>query len=166
MEGNMHRITLTSLGLLLALPGLGAQETRTEAKNVPPTCHWINQRVNTLLPHEMGKVELVKSEAGSTGFLRRGLNRIHYHSNPKDQRLLKLEIEPIGEESPGMAVLTATFLKALSAVESVEEGTSLANLLSAENAKDGLSRSIQLANGIKLMKIRTESSAPKFVIVL
>ena len=162
----MRKLVLTSMGLLLALPCLFAEEPRTEDFYTPPTYNWVNRRVNTLLPSQGGKVQLDQDQTGSLRALHRGMNKVYYHSNPKDNSLVKIEIEAIGEESPGMAVLAATFLTALSAVESIEEGTSLANLLTAENAKDGRPRSIQLANGMKFMKIKTETTVPKFVIVL
>jgi hypothetical protein len=167
MEEKMRKLVLTTMGLLLALPSLLAEDAPKEVAQSPaPTYRTVTRQVNDLLRYNKEKVQLDQEQLGDSKHLRREMNKIYYHTNPRDNSLVKIEIEAIGEESTGTAVLAATFLSALSAVPSVDEAARLANLLSIEHAKDGLPRSIPFSNGMKLMKIKTESSVAKFVIVL
>lgn len=103
--------------------------------------------------------------AGTTPF-RKEINRVYFNSNSKENRLVSIVVQPLGNETPDTSVLTASFLCVLSAVSDIEEGVSFAKMITKENEKDGRPRSITLRNGVKLLKYKAEDSAPRFVIAL
>lgn len=163
----MSTKALTTMGLFLSLTSLfagdGAQDV--EKKN-SLSYGAVNRRVAEMLRHSSERLLLDQDHQPGSTMFRNAANKIYYHTSTKDNRLVKIEIVPYGEETPETSKLAASFLVALSAVDSIDEGTALADLLTNEIKKDGLTRSITLKNGMKFMKVKTDNSIPKFVIYI
>lgn len=154
----MSRHMLIPLGLTLALPCLLTGEEPLSRQSV-------SRRVDSLLKGTGERVVLDQDLADWSG-LRSEKNKINYYTSTSTNRLMRIEIQPVGEETPNTAKLTALFLTVLSAVENPEEGLRLANLLTAESKQDGLTRAISLRNGMKLMRVHLEHTPPKYIIDL
>ncbi len=153
------------LALLLATVA-GAQEPQDESsRQVPFSDRSITRRVDDLLRASGSKLSLDQDRSLGSSHLRTETNRVHYHTRTRDQRLVRIEIEPIGQETTASR-LAATFLTVLQAVETVDEGMHMAELLSREIEKDGLTRSVALGNGMKLMKEKRPDATVRYIIAL
>ena len=158
---------LTTMGLFLSLPCLLAGNAAQDVEKPGSLSYGaVNRRVAEMLRHSGERLLLDQDQQSGTTMFRSVANKIYYHTNPKDNRLVRIEIVPNGEETPETSKLAASFLMALSAVDSIEDGTTLADMLTTEINKDGLTRSITLKNGMKFMKVKTENSSFKFVIYI
>lgn len=163
----MSTKALTTMGLFLSLTGLFAADNPqgVEKKN-SLSYGAINRQVAEMLRHSGEKLQLDQDNQSGQTMFRSVANKIYYHTSTKDNRLVKIEIVPYGDETPETSKLAASFLVALSAVDSIDEGTTLADLLTNEIKKDGLTRSITLKNGMKFMKVKTGESIPKYIIYI
>ena len=163
----MTNLVLSTLGLLLTV--LGAQSDEPPAappKDRPVSDRLITRRVDDLLRASGTKLLLDEDRAIGNIKFRGETNKVHYHTSSKDHRLVRIEIEPVGEETPGSSTLAATFLHVLEAVGSVEDGVGLAQRLSAELAKDGRTRFVSLNNGVKFIKEKKGDSTVRYIISL
>lgn len=152
------------MGLVLALPCLlTGQEPQVAQPQDTLSRQAISRRVDGLLKGTGERVVLDQDLSEWSG-LRSEKNKISYFTSTKDHRLVRIEIQPVGEETPNTTRLAALFLTVLSAVETPEEGARLANLLTIESRQDGRARAIALRNGMKLMKVHPENATPKFII--
>ena len=161
----MSNRAFAALGVVLALPSAGAMDPPPVAA-APVTDRTISRRVDDLLRAGGTKLVLDQDQAIGNLHLKKETNRIHYHTSTKDQRLVRIEIEPVGAETPDSSKLAATFLAVLEAVDSVEDGMTLAQQLSAELAKDGRTRFISLGNGVKFIKEKMGDSPARYIIKL
>lgn len=159
-----HGIRL--LGVLLLVGPAWAQDAPEEAsKRDFYSDRSITRRVDDLLRSSGSKLTLDQDQSLGSSHLRTETNRVYYHTSSQEKRLVRIEIEPVGQESTASR-LAATFLTVLRAVETVDDGVQLAELLSREIAKDGLTRSIALGNGMKFMKERKPDATVRYIIAL
>ncbi len=154
------------LGLMLALPCAWGQDSSPDARKPTVSDRSLNFQVDNLLRSTGTKLIMEPEEISNNKALRREANKVYYHTSNTDQRLVRIEIEPVGEESPASSKLAATFLAVLGVVESMDEGMKLADMLTAELAKDGRTRSISLGQGVKFMKEKKGDAAARYVISL
>ena len=161
----MTNLLLPVLALLLTVPNPPTDDPPT-TKGRPASDRAITRRVDDLLRASGTKLVLDEDRAIGNILYRNETNKIHYYTSNKDQRLVRIEIEPVGEESPGSFTLAATFLHVLDAVGSVDDGVGIAKRLSAELAKDGRTRFVSLNNGVKLIKEKTGDSSVRYIISL
>lgn len=159
---------LPVLGLLSIVPGAMAGDPPatppTDALRVSDRA--ITRRVDDLLRGSGTKLILDQDRPAGKTILSSETNKVYYHTSSKDQRLVRIEIEPVGGETPGSSTLAATFLHVLEAVGSVEDGVGLARRLSDELAKDGRTRFIALGNGVRFIKERKGDSSVRYIISL
>lgn len=163
----MTNLVLSALGLLLTVSGVQSNDPpAAPPKDRPVSDRFITRRVDDLLRASGTKLVLDEDRAIGNTMYRNETNKVHYHTSNKDHRLVRIEIEPVGEETPGSSTLAATFLHVLEAVGSVEDGVGLAQRLSAELAKDGRTRFVSLSNGVKFIKERKSDSSVRYIINL
>ena len=155
------------LSLILALPVAWAGDpTPQPPKKAALSDRSLTYRVDELLRTSGSKLMLDEDKPFGVARFKTDTNKVLYHTSNTDKRLVRIEIEPVGEETLGTTQLAGTFLAVLGAVDSVEDGMKYADLLTREIAKDGLTRSVTLANGIKLMKVKKGETAIQYVIAL
>ena len=163
----MANHVLAALGLLSTLPwAMAGDPPATPPKGTPVSDRAITRRVDDLLRGSGTKLILDQDRPIGNLMVTNETNKVHYHTSTKDQRLVRIEIEPVGEETPGSSTLAATFLHVLEAVGSVEDGVGLARRLSDELAKDGRTRFIALGNGVRFIKERKGDSSVRYIISL
>ena len=161
----MLNLVLSAFGLLLIVPGAPSDDPPA-TQTRPASDRVITRRVDDLLRASGTKLLLDEDRSIGNIKYRNETNKVHYYTSTKDHRLARIEIEPVGEETPGSSTLAATFLHVLEAVGSVEDGVGLAQRLSEELAKDGRTRFVSLSNGVKLIKEKTGNSSVRYIISL
>ena len=126
----------------------------------------ISKKADVLLQRENGSHLEIDELPPNTLRNARALNRVLWHSSTKDQRLVSIVIRPVGAEAEGTTILTAALLVSVSAVENLDEGIRMALAVKQAHETDGRPRQVQLANGVKLLRVRTENEPAEFQIRL
>lgn len=126
-------------------PALGSRDIRG-----------LSIKADALLRRERGERLEIDEANQNTHSLRRATNRVHWNSSTKDNRLVSITIEPVGDETEGTTSLAAVLLVTLEAVESYDEAVRITAKVRDAEKSDGRPRQVTLKNGIRLLRLRPD----------